>query len=362
MRLDRQFEENREAFMNAVETVFTHGRVLQGKEVVALEERTAALFGLAHGACVGSGTDALILALKALNMKPGAKVAVTGLTFVASASCIVHAGGTPVFVDIDADHYLNREDALLSLIESGDIDGIIVVHLYGQMMDLARVHDAARAKGVFIIEDAAQALGATRNGVAPGKCSDITCCSFDPTKVIGAQGSGGICLSDDEALIARIRKLRYHGHARNRVYDEIGHNSQLPTVQAAIINAKLDREEDWRKRRQAIAARYTTALSNIEGIQPPMIADGNEHIFHKYVMYVDDHRDDLAAYLKEKGIGTSVHYSMPLDQQPCFAGNHEVAGNLDMVADACAHVLSLPIYPELTDEEVEYICAALGEY
>lgn len=362
MRLDRQFANHRQEFMNAVETVFTHGKVLQAKEVSDLEERVAGFFSLPHAVAVGSGTDALILGMKALGLKPGGKVAVTSLSFVASASAIVHAGGVPVFVDIEDEHYMAREDVLLDLVASGKVDGVVAVHLYGQMTELKDIYAEAKKRGVFVIEDAAQALGATRHGTPPGQYSDVTCVSFDPTKVIGAQGSGGLVLAREHHVAEHMKRLRYHGHAGQRVYTEIGHNSQLPTVQAAIIGAKLGHEEAWRLRRLEIAAAYTETLNRLPFASAPKVREGNTHIYHKYVMTVPNHRDALAAHLKAAGIGTSVHYSLPLNEQPCFAGIHECAGDMSVVKRATQQVLSLPIYPEMTDEEVRYIREALKAF
>lgn len=362
MRLDRQFAAHRDEFMAAVEAVFAHGKVLQAQEVAELEARVAVLFGLKHGMAVGSGTDALVLAMRALDLKPGGRVAVTALSFVASASAIVLAGGVPVFVDIEPEFHQSREDALLELVRKRKVDGVVAVHLYGQMLELSEVFRAARANGIFVIEDAAQALGAARNGAVPGKNSDVTCVSFDPTKVIGAQGSGGMALSDDPGLAARIRRLRYHGHAGNRIYAEIGYNSQLPTVQAALLSAKLNHEAAWRARRLAIAGQYTQTLSALPFASPPAVQPGNAHIFHKYVLRAPTVRDRLAAHLKERGISTAIHYTLPLNEQPCFKGRHETAGPIVEAKRATQEVLSLPMYPELTDEEVGYVCKGLAEF
>ncbi|KAF0231758.1 MAG: putative DegT/DnrJ/EryC1/StrS [Desulfovibrionaceae bacterium] len=362
MRLDRQFANHRQEFMDAVETVFTHGKVLQAQEVADLETRVAEFFALPQAVAVGSGTDALILAMKALGLKPGGRVAVTSLSFVASASAIVHAGGIPVFVDIEDDSFLAREDVLLDLVRSGRVDGVVAVHLYGQMTELAEIHAEAQKRGVFVIEDAAQALGATRHGTPPGAHSDVTCVSFDPTKVIGAQGSGGLALARELHIAEHLKRLRYHGHAGGRIYTEIGHNSQLPTVQAAVIAAKLNHEEAWRLRRLAIASAFTETLAKLPNIRPPKVRQGNTHIFHKYAMTVQSGRDALARHLKQRGIGSSVHYSLPLSEQPCFAGIHETAGDMRVVKRATGRLLSLPIYPELTDTEVEYICEALRAF
>lgn len=361
MRLDRQYAENREAFQRAVAGVFEHGRVLQGPEVQSLEGRLGEFFGMRYAAGVASGTDALVLALKALGAGPGSRIAVTDLSFVASASAIALVGATPVFVDVDPEHGCMREDVVLELVHGRRIDGIVAVHLYGQMMELREICQAARDRGVFVVEDAAQALGATRHGAAPGAFSDAMCLSFDPTKVIGAHGSGGAVLTNSAEVDARVRRLRYHGHAGKRVYDEIGQNSQLPTLQAAVLLEKLRQEADWRARRTAIARRYSEAIGRSSGILPPAVRSGNVHNYHKYVMRVPGGRDALADHLGGRGIATSVHYSMPLHRQPCFAGRHETAGAMTNAEALAGEVLSLPMYPELTDGEVETICAALGD-
>lgn len=229
-------------------------------------------------------------------------------------------------------------------------------------MELKEIFVEARNRGIFLIEDAAQVLGATRHGVGPGAHSDAMCVSFDPTKVIGAHGSGGAVLTNDTKLDARIRLLRYHGHSGNRVYDEIGHNSQLPTLQAALLLQKMVHEASWRKRREEIASRYTKALNTVKDVEAPQVRPENTHNYHKYVMAVQRDRDRLSAHLQAKGIATSVHYSLPLHKQPCFRDQHDVVGKLPNVELAVQRVLSLPIYPELTDEEVDVICQTICDY
>ena len=361
MRLDRQFAARKAEYMAAVEAVFTHGKVLQAREVADLEARVAGLFGRAQGAAVGSCTDALVLALRALDLAPGDRVAVTALSFVASASAIALAGGVPVFVDIEPEYCQSREDTLLDLVRGRKVRGVVAVHLYGQMLELGEIYAEARRNGVFVIEDAAQALGATRHGTPPGAHSDVTCLSFDPTKVIGAQGSGGMALTDDATLAERIRRLRYHGHAGNRVYTEIGHNSQLPTVQAALLSVKLEHEAEWRARRIAIANRYSETIAGLPFATLPAVRPGNEHIFHKYVLRAPNVRDRLAAHLKGLGISTAVHYTLPLSEQPCFKGRCETAGPIVEARLACREVLSLPMYAELTPGMVRHVVDCLRE-
>ena len=361
MRLDRQFQEIKSRIMDEVERVFTSGRVLQGQDVARLETRLGAFMGMKYATGVGSCTDALAIALKAVGLKQGDKVAVTSLSFVASASAIVRAGGIPVFVDIDPESHMAREDILLDLIRDDKISGIVAVHLFGQMMELKNIYNLAKEKGIYIVEDAAQALGATRDGQGPGKFSHATCLSFDPTKVIGAQGSGGMILTNLQKVETLAKRIRYHGHAGNRIYKEIGINSQLDTVQAAILNVKMDYEEKWRRRRQEIAAQYTRAVENA-GFVPSKVLPGNEHIFHKYVLNAGGQRDRLKKHLLDRDIKTTVHYNKALHLQPCFKGKSRTVGDLDQVVKTTARILSLPMYPELTDREVETITQAIGQF
>ncbi len=354
-RVDRQFQTIRPEVLSAAESVFTHGKVLQGSEVTELEEQIAAMHGLPHAVAVNSGTDSLILALKSLDLKRGGRVAVTSLSFIASASAIVHAGGVPVFVDID-DYYQSQENALLELINNQQVDGIIAVHLYGQMMDLTRVRAAAKQRGIFVIEDAAQALGARRFDQPPGGLSDITCISFDPTKVIGAYGSGGAALTADPDLKDRLKRLRYHGSTGNGMFGEIGFNTQLATVQAALLCVKLKYADKWQARRIEIAEKYSRRLGDIPPIAVPTLMNGNVHNFHKYVIRLNGDRNRLMKCLADNSIGTKVHYAVPLHKQPCFAGVSETCGSLTNVETTISEILSLPIYPELHDEEVDYIC------
>ena len=357
MRLDRQFADIKSEIMSATESVLTHGRVLQGNEVSTLETRLAKLLHLPHAVAVGSCTDALFFSLKALGLQPGQRVAVTSFSFVASASAIVNAGGIPIFLDIDPTHFLTQKEQLQQHIQNQDIAGIIAVHLYGQMIDLSDIYAEAQKNGIFVIEDAAQCLGATCHTHPPGKHSDITCISFDPTKVIGAFGSGGAAVTQNDTLKEKLARLRYHGHAGNRVYHDVGFNSQLATVQAAWLDIKLNYLDTWQKKRQQIANTYSQRLGDLPNITTPTPIDGNEHIFHKYVLRLKNNkRDALASYLKNQGIDTSVHYNTPLHQQPCFNAYTSLQSPCPNTEKASQEVLSLPLYPELTADEINHIC------
>lgn len=362
MRLDRQYAARKEDLDAAVETVFTGGRVLQGPEVRLFEQALAKTVELEHAVAVGSGTDALSLSMRALGLEPGGRVAVTSLSFVASASSIIHAGGIPLFVDVD-DYYLSRLDTLEELIESQTIDGIILVHLYGQMLETQDICEKAQAKGIFVIEDAAQALGATHADKPPGHFSDAACISFDPTKVIGAFGSGGSIVTHRKDMAEKCRCLRYHGQSKKGIYSEIGYNSQMHTVQAAMLLEKLKYLNTWQEHRESIAARYNDAIASLPKIQAPRIAEKNTHIYHKYVLRAGNDRDRLLEHLTKAGIGTAIHYATPLSKQPCFSGKAEIThGGCHKAEEAANEVLSLPIYPELQDEEVAYITEMLGKF
>lgn len=359
MRLDRQFAEHRDAFMAAIMPVLEGGAVLQGPPVAAFEAQLARFMSAKHAIAVGSGTDAMIIALKALGLEPGARVAVPALTFIASAACILHAGCRPVFIDCDPATGLADPALLLPLVEGGHVDAIIAVHLYGQMQDIDAVARAARARNIPIVEDAAQALGSTRNGQPPGKAGTITAISFDPMKVIGAFGSGGAILTDDDDLARRARQLRYHGHDGKGNYLLPGFNSQIHSLQAAALGVKLDQALAWQERRTRIAAIFDSALAQAPGVRLMSLLPGNVHNFHKYVMWAE-RRDALRDALNARGVQSKVHYEVPLHRQKLFEA-HAVGVACPHAEAASAHVLSLPMYPELTDGEAQRVAATARE-
>jgi len=356
LRLDRQFAEHRDAFMAAMLPVFESGAVLQGPPVAAFENALAKTLSANHAVAVGSGTDAMILSLMALGLPEGSRVAVPALTFVASASAILHNRCVPVFVDCDPHTGLAREGILLDLIARRSVDAIIVVHLYGQLQDLDAVGPAAKAAGIVIVEDAAQAIGATRHGVPVGRAGAITAISFDPMKVIGAFGSGGAVITNDAELAARVRQLRYHGHDGKGNYLRPGFNCQMHSLQAALLAVKLGQMQAWQTRRTVIAAIFDEHLRQVPGARRLATLSGNIHNHHKYVLWID-RREELRTALAGKGIQTKVHYEVPLHRQPLFAAWAASPACPEAEA-AAAHVLSLPMYPELTDDEARRIALA----
>lgn len=360
MRTDRQFEAIREPAMAAVLSVLESGRVLQGPVVERLERRLAEMHGLAHGVALNSGTDAIMFAIANLDLPEGSPIAVPAMSFIASASAIVHNRCRPVFVDVNPETMLMDEEAVLDLIKHRAVRAIVAVHLYGQMMDVETITREARRHGIAVIEDAAQALGSTCHGRPPGTHSDVTCLSFDPTKVIGAAGSGGALLTNDARIAQTARLLRYHGHAGNRVYTRIGFNSQMDELQAALINVKLDRLESWQARRAVIGSRFLEAIQQMSSLRPLTLLRGRGHNFHKFVLVASD-RDGLQRHLAAHGIQTAIHYSIPLHRQPCFADG-STPSSLPHAERAADTVVSLPMYAELTDSEIEGMVSAILEY
>ena len=361
MRLDRQFEQHKDTIMALCEQVFSHGRVLQGPEVAKLENQLCEVMRTNHAVAVGSATDALFFALVTAGVQPGDKIAVPAMTFVASASPVIRAGATPVFVDA-GENYQPDIAKTIELVNSGSVQAVIAVHLYGQLFNITPLADACRAKGVILIEDAAQAIGATYDGSSPGAESFAASLSFDPMKVAGAFGSGGAIVTNDPAVAERIKRLRYHGRDDSRTYQELGYNSQIASIQAAIVGFKLDHLEEWAKRRQHIARRYTSVLDEISSATPPLEVPGAKHVFHKYVLTSGTDRDRLRNHLSDAGVGTMVHYASPLHKEPMFTEYMNAESRFPEAERLSREALSLPIYPELDDADVDYICEQLTNF
>lgn len=360
MRLDRQVADNRERFLAAAAGVLESGQVLQGPAVKNLEARLCEDSGLKHCVTLGSGTDAVCFAIAALGLEPGSRIAVSSMTFIASASPILHNHCVPVFVDVDPETMLMDLDATGKLIENGQIDAVVAVHLYGQMLALEDLAPVAARHGVAIIEDAAQVLGAMRHGLPAGRAGRAMCLSFDPTKVVGAFGSGGALLTDDDGIAEFVRRIRYHGQGAAGRFEMPGYNSQLHTLQAAFLDVKLDRLSAWQERRTEIARRYDRGLANLPAVNALKVLEGNLHNYHKYVIAARD-RDGLADHLSRLGVQTKIHYPTPLHRQPLFHSD-EARPALPRVEAAVGRILSLPIYPELTDAEADRVIAGIRSF
>lgn len=359
--IDRMYAKYSDQILERLHSVYSDGRVLQGPEISEFEEGITKYCGRKFGVSVGSCTDALYFALKSAGVNQSDEVLVTSFSFIASASPIVRIGAVPVFVDIEPDYYMMNLNDLESKI-TNKTKAIIAVHLFGQTLPIDEIEEIAVKNNLILIEDAAQSLGSKYKNRMAGSMGLCSCISFDPTKVIGAFGSGGVLLTDNEDIYSTVKKLRYHGKNTNTgVFEIFGFNSQLASGKAALLSLQLDLLEDWIKRRREIAGIYSDELSDIEEINLPKIRDGAEHIYHKFVISTKN-RDNLRNYLKEKGIQIMVHYNKTIYENPSFNSIRYKADGLSIVHDVKKSVLSLPLYPELKNDEVLYICDAIKAY
>ena len=352
-----QYRAIKEDVLPAMQRVIEAQQFIMGGAIAELEAAIARLSAVPHGIGCASGTDALLLPLKALNLRPGDEVITTPFTFFATAGAIHNAGGTAVFVDIEPDTF-NIDPAAVERAITSRTRAIIPVHLYGQLAAMERLLALAQRHRLPVIEDACQAIGARRSidGVwrMAGELGWVTAYSFFPSKNLGAWGDGGMMVTPDAALAERLRRLRLHGGAKQYHHDEIGTNSRLDTLQAAVLLAKLPHLADWSARRRAHATYYSQALAGVRGVKVPVTDPANEHIFHQYTLRVE-RRDALQAHLKSQGVGSAIYYPVPLHLQPCFAHLGYAPGRLPVAEQAAHEVLSLPVYPELTTPQLDYV-------
>jgi UDP-2-acetamido-2-deoxy-ribo-hexuluronate aminotransferase len=325
------------------------GRALQGDAVAAFEDDLAAYCERRHAIAVGNGTDALFFALGAAGVGPGDEVLVPAQSFIATASCVVRAGATPVFVDVD-EHVLIDLDAAQAAV-TPRTRAVIAVGLYGQMVDPAALEALGARHGLVVIEDLAQSPGASVGARRSGAVGELGCLSFDPTKTLAAPGSGGAVVCDDDALAAHVRRLRWHGRGSDGRIAELGYNSQLPSGSAAVLADKLTLDAQWTARRQAIAAAYDDALA-ASAARPVGVAAGREHVRSKYVVRSGD-RDGVRERLGAAGVPTLVHYPVALPDQPLFG--QAPPGDWPHARRAAGELLSLPIHAMLTDVEVAHV-------
>ncbi len=355
----------------ALDKVMDNTAFIMGPQVKELEAQVAAYTGVGYGIGVSSGTDALLVALMALDIGPGDLVLTTPYSFFATAGVVARLGATPVFVDIDPVTY-NIDPAGLrewfkkNPDKAAKVKAVIPVHLYGQCADMDAILDVTRERGVPVIEDAAQAIGATypsRSGVKKaGAMGDMGCFSFFPSKNLGAMGDGGMVVAKDAALADKLAKLRNHGAHPKYFHSMIGGNFRLDTVQAAVLLVKLPHLESWHARRRANADRYNKTL-DVKGIVKPAAVYGPEHhIYNQYVILLPEKRDELRKNLQEKGIGHEVYYPVPFHEQECFKYLGYKSGDFPISERASKNTIALPIYPELTAEQQDEVVAAIRSF
>jgi dTDP-4-amino-4,6-dideoxygalactose transaminase len=352
----RGWAELEQELRAAVDRVVARGSFILGLEVRAFEAEFAAFCGSAEAVAVASGTDALMLALVAVGVQPGHEVITTSLTSSATATAIVRAGATPVFVDIDPQtNNLDLERVAESV--TARTRALLPVHLYGRPVDMQAMLEVASSHGIEVIEDACQAHGATLGKKPVGTFGIAGCFSFYPTKNMGAFGDGGIVTTNDHQLAETLRLLRQYGWRERDRSEALGYNSRLDELQAAFLRVKLPHLDRWNARRREIAQRYAEGLAGLPGMTLPDRTPG--HVFHLYVVRVRD-RETVRARLAERGVATGVHYPVPLHQQPAFEP-FAPATRLRGAEEACRQVLSLPIFPQLSNDEVDGVIGAVRE-
>ena len=333
-----------------------------GEPVERLERMVAELSHTKHAIGCANGTDALLLAMRALDIGRGDEVITTPFTFFATAGTIHNVGATPVFVDIDPRTF-NISPEAAAAAARGASKAVIPVDLFGQMAAIERVK--ALIPALPIIEDAAQSIGASRmidgRRVMAGEGVTIGTFSFFPSKNLGGYGDGGMIVTQDDALALRLKRLRVHGGARMYFHEEVGYNSRLDALQAAVLAAKLPHLAHWSAGRRANAAYYDSAFADVPEIVTPFVEPGNESIYNQYTIRVE-RRDALQQYLKERGIGTSIYYPLPLHLQPCFQYLGYRAGQCPEAERAAKEVLSLPIFPELTSAQLDEVIGTVRAF
>ncbi len=357
--LKAQYETLRDEIAAAMSEVIDGCSFILGPQVERFEKAFAAYCGVAH--CVGTsnGTDALKLALLALGIGPGDEVITTPHTFAATAEAVVEVGATPVFADVDP-ATMNLAAGQVARRMTPRTRAVIPVHLYGQMAAMDELCGLAAAHGLRVIEDAAQAHGARYRGKRAGAYGDLACFSFYPGKNLGAYGDAGGITGNDPAVMQRLRELRNHGQdprAKFR-YKELGYNHRMDGLQGAVLGVKLRHLEDWNARRRQIAARYAAGLAGVAPVQTPYVAEHAEHVYHLYVIRVPD-REALAGALAAAGVQTAVHYPQPLHLTPAFAPYGGGPGSLPVSERICTEILSLPMYPEMTEAQIDQVIAAV---
>ena len=341
----------------------TNGFILGG-EVAALEKELAAYCGVMHAIGCASGSDAILLALMALDVGPGDEVITTPYSFFATVSSITRLGAVPVFVDIDPVTY-NLDAAQVEAKITSKTMAIEPVHLYGQCSDMAALREVAERHGVPLVEDAAQAIGAEEDGVQAGSIGAIGCFSFYPSKNLGGMGDGGFVTTNDAALAKKLLALRVHGSEEKYYHKYVGLNSRLDGFQGAVLRVKLPHLDAWTDARRKNADNYRrlfTDLGLTEQIGLPVERENTKHIYNQYVIRVPGRRDDLRAFLTAKGIGNDIYYPVPLHLQECFAYLGYTEGDLPESEKAAHETLALPIFPELRAEQQEYVAETIAEF
>jgi dTDP-4-amino-4,6-dideoxygalactose transaminase len=357
--LTAQYHSIKEEIDAAVHATLESGHFILGPLVSKFEESIASYLGVNHAIGLASGTDALVLALRALDISAGDEVIIPAYTFFATAGTVMSVGAKPVFMDIDPVTY-EMDVAQIEDRITANTKAVIPVHLYGHPVEMNPILDLAYSYGLRVIEDNAQAFGATYRGKKTGSFGDISCLSFFPTKNLGAFGDGGMTVTNDDVLAERMRMLRTHGWKKKYYSEEVGYNSRLDALQAAILQAKFPHVDSWNEKRRQIAQRYSEKFISLD-ITVPVECDWGKHVYHLYIIR-SERRNELQAFLKQKGIASEVYYPLPPHlSKPCRKfGYHE--GDFPHAERASRETLALPLFPELTAEQQDEVINTISEF
>jgi dTDP-4-amino-4,6-dideoxygalactose transaminase len=357
--LKAQFRALEPEIREAIDRVLLSGRYIQGPEVAAFEDEIAAYCRVPHAIGCASGTDALVLALRALGIGPGDEVVTPAYSFLASASTVALVGAKPVFCDVEPDTY-NLDPTKLAAAMTPRTRAVVVVHLFGQCANLPALLEMCQARGLPVIEDAAQAIGAEWQGRRAGSWGDVGCFSFFPSKNLGAYGDGGLVVTPRGDLGERLRLLREHGAKPKYHHKEIGYNSRLDALQAAILRVKLRHLESWTEARRRNADLYRERLAGAP-VGLPVARPEARHIYNQFVIR-SGKRDALREHLATEGVGTEIYYPRPMHTQPCFASLGYREGEFPISEAAARETLALPIFPELSADQIAYVADRVREF
>jgi len=357
--LKRQYESMKDEVDAAIREVVESQRFVKGPKVSEFEGEIAEYCGTKRAVGVASGTDALLLSLMAYGVGAGDEVVTTPYTFFATAGSIARLGATPVFVDIEPRTY-NIDPAKIEAALTGKTKAIIPVHLYGQCADMDPINALAKDRGIAVIEDAAQAIGAEYKGRRAGSIGDVGCFSFFPSKNLGGYGDGGMVTTDDPEVADRLVSLREHGQAEKYFYNAVGANSRLDALQAAILSVKLRRLDGWSDGRSANAEYYNSRFAGTS-VGTPHREEWSRHIYNQYMIRVQ-RRDELLAHLREREIGCALYYPLPLHLQNCFSSLGYGEGDLPESESAARETISIPVFSLLTDEEKDYVATTIIDF
>lgn len=360
--LSEQYQELKSEVLSVLDEVMSSSRFILGDHVKKLEADVATYSNVKHGIGCGNGSDAIHIAIQAAGVGPGDEVITTPFTFFATGGAVARAGATPVYVDIDPVTF-NIDPSKIEAAITPNTKAIIPVHLYGQMADMDPIVEIAKKHNLVIVEDAAQAIGAKYKGKSVGELGTAATYSFFPTKNLGAYGDGGMIVTNDDDLAEKMSVIRVHGSKPKYYHHVLGYNSRLDELQAAVLNVKFPHLDKWSTLRREKAQTYTQLLNEALGetVVTPVEVEGNYHVFHQYTIRVSQ-RDELQKYLNEQGVQTMVYYPLPLHVQPVFKDLGYKEGDFPESEKAANEAISLPMFPELKQEQQEYVVSKIVEF